>query len=689
MATTAEISERLLQLERRLDAKVKAAPGQLDLFGGGGKGQPCGRGWISRDKTCQKSAGGANPQTASSEAGGPGSAPVEARRSRPKERVALESPITGPSGARLIGYTWQWTTEEVQDQRGEVVERRVSDWEKSIANVETGRNVVHQFEVEHQGQTRVVSAESALKLMGYTDPLDRKEFKGLQSTARTVARLRMAQHQLGELEKKWQKDWDEVELSSRPEVSVGAWRTEDWGRRREWRMGDATADQIENSNGISSEQDMYAQLNVQWKAERMSEKGWSYTGQRKTAMANKLQNERSDLAKRLQRAEAKLQAAARSDSQGPLDWLFARLDAIKRRCSTGYSCGSSCISVQKDCRKEARAGVSKERISRLQQLARGEIAPRGIGVLKPEEAMAKAKALRAEAVEQRAVTRAERERRKAEAAKTGRKPSVEVKLRRAKPGGEYGPDGHWYPGGSWMSEGAFVGAKATPQGAGQATAAGSSTSSEGATPRVVRPKEKPARLQPIEPKGEGLPRPKGLKKFAEKNDQEFFNDRGYISDGLRYGDQSLGGSLFQAAVAQRMSADELNWATDQIVRMTGIDRAELTYNLEADSSVHGSEKEALDYQRSLARNQLSGVDDERLKAAMVFMEASRYLGTTSPAQKRLQQRKRSYGEETGKPPERKQRRQGNGGRDPGYGDWIWGLNNVFRAVRIRRERGES
>jgi hypothetical protein len=369
--------------------------------------------------------------------------------------------------------------------------------------------------------------------------------------------------------------------------------------------------------------------------------------------------------------------------------VLARLDAVKRKCSTGYGCGRACISVQKECRKEARSTASKERISRLEQLARGEVKPRGIGALKPAEAKAKAKALRAEAAEQRAVTKAERERRKAEAAKTGRKPSVEVKLRRAKPGGEYGPDGHWYPGGSWMSEGEYVGAKpAQAQGAGQGAAAGSGTSGEGTTPRVVRPKKKPARVQPTEPKGEGLPRPKGLKKFAEKNDQEFFNDRGYISDGLRYGDQSLGGSLFQAAVAQRMTAEELNWATDQIVRMTGIDRSELTDDIEHGIRVYGSEKEALDYQRSLARNQLSGVDDERLKAAMVFMEASRYLGTTSPAQKRLQQRKRSYGEETGKPPERKQRRQGNGGRDPGYGDWIWGLNNVFRAVRIRRERGE-
>jgi hypothetical protein len=60
------MSQVIADLERRLarlDARAKAAPaGQLglDLTGGGGtgKGQPCGQGWISKDKTCQKGAGG-------------------------------------------------------------------------------------------------------------------------------------------------------------------------------------------------------------------------------------------------------------------------------------------------------------------------------------------------------------------------------------------------------------------------------------------------------------------------------------------------------------------------------------------------------------------------------------------------------------------------------------------------------
>ena len=72
----------------------------------------------------------------------------------------------------------------------------------------------------------------------------------------------------------------------------------------------------------------------------------------------------------------------------------ARLDAARRKCSTGYGCGSTCISVQKECRSEGGAATSKERIKRLEQLARGELKQRGIGGLKPDAAGRKAEELK-------------------------------------------------------------------------------------------------------------------------------------------------------------------------------------------------------------------------------------------------------------------------------------------------------
>lgn len=66
--------------------------------------------------------------------------------------------------------------------------------------------------------------------------------------------------------------------------------------------------------------------------------------------------------------------------------LEARLDALKRKCTTGYSCGSACISIKKECRSSPQSSVSKERAERLTQLVQGQIRPRGIGGLKPEQA---------------------------------------------------------------------------------------------------------------------------------------------------------------------------------------------------------------------------------------------------------------------------------------------------------------
>lgn len=77
-----------------------------------------------------------------------------------------------------------------------------------------------------------------------------------------------------------------------------------------------------------------------------------------------------------------------------LELVEARLDAARRKCSTGYGCGSTCINVKKECRSEGGAAISRERIARLEQLSRGEVKPRGLGTPKPAEAAAMAEGLR-------------------------------------------------------------------------------------------------------------------------------------------------------------------------------------------------------------------------------------------------------------------------------------------------------
>jgi hypothetical protein len=69
------------------------------------------------------------------------------------------------------------------------------------------------------------------------------------------------------------------------------------------------------------------------------------------------------------------------------DSLLHRLDALKRKCKTGYGCGSACISLRKECRSAPRSSTSKERMRRLLAVAGGgATAQRGVAPVRSKEA---------------------------------------------------------------------------------------------------------------------------------------------------------------------------------------------------------------------------------------------------------------------------------------------------------------
>jgi hypothetical protein len=69
------------------------------------------------------------------------------------------------------------------------------------------------------------------------------------------------------------------------------------------------------------------------------------------------------------------------------DILEARIDALKRKCTTGYGCGSACISLRKECRTSPSSAIGKERMKRLLALAAGgKVAQRGIAPVRAQEA---------------------------------------------------------------------------------------------------------------------------------------------------------------------------------------------------------------------------------------------------------------------------------------------------------------
>ena len=82
--------------------------------------------------------------------------------------LVFQKPIVGPSGARIVSYNWTNKPVEYVDERGEDRVKRVSDWDYSNENEDTGRQIVHSFVVEMpDGTSRAVSAESAAKALGY------------------------------------------------------------------------------------------------------------------------------------------------------------------------------------------------------------------------------------------------------------------------------------------------------------------------------------------------------------------------------------------------------------------------------------------------------------------------------------------------------------------------------------------
>jgi hypothetical protein len=74
-------------------------------------------------------------------------------------------------------------------------------------------------------------------------------------------------------------------------------------------------------------------------------------------------------------------------NRAQLQALHHRIDALRRKCSTGYSCGSSCISIRKECRTSPGSSIGKQRLKRLLALAAGEKVPqRGIAPVRAQEA---------------------------------------------------------------------------------------------------------------------------------------------------------------------------------------------------------------------------------------------------------------------------------------------------------------
>jgi len=180
-------------------------------------------------------------------------------RFKPKERIVFEKPLIGKSGAKLVSYEWQYTY-DLKDAGDEgTVEKRVSDWTKAETSADTGRDIVHQFTVEMpNGETKTVSSESVLVLLGYSE---REGLKGFPSLVNAVKSLAKQQMQLAVLEaqkKQYDDAYEYYTKADKPEIVakndsfLGKKRAEkgEVSGYNRFYMGDSFVDQPNKWNGL-------------------------------------------------------------------------------------------------------------------------------------------------------------------------------------------------------------------------------------------------------------------------------------------------------------------------------------------------------------------------------------------------------------------------------------------------------
>jgi hypothetical protein len=151
----------------------------------------------------------------------PTTRPVEAKRSRPLGTVYFENNgITGPTGVRLQAYEWANKKIEEVDERGEERIRRISDWEEAATNEATGRDVVHQFQIQKpDGTFATVSLETALREMGYLPQSEGgKTVKSLASTLKTRATNMLQLQAVEPLANEWVA-WNEAFKRAQDQVA--------------------------------------------------------------------------------------------------------------------------------------------------------------------------------------------------------------------------------------------------------------------------------------------------------------------------------------------------------------------------------------------------------------------------------------------------------------------------------------
>jgi len=113
-------------------------------------------------------------------------------RFKPVETIVFNPPLVGTNGAKLISYTWKYEMTMQPNWEGELVGKRMSDWSQAENSADTGRDIVHVYNVQMPDETiKSVSSESVPILLGFVNREQAKVFGSLATASKTLAKNQM------------------------------------------------------------------------------------------------------------------------------------------------------------------------------------------------------------------------------------------------------------------------------------------------------------------------------------------------------------------------------------------------------------------------------------------------------------------------------------------------------------------
>jgi hypothetical protein len=142
-------------------------------------------------------------------------------RFKPSDIITFDPPLIGKNGTKLVSYQWKYTIESSFNKEGEEYGKRVSDWTQAELSAETGRDLVHVFDVQMpDGTLKSVSSESVLSIMGFVDKDTKKVFGNLATASKTLAKQQMKLAILEAQQKQYYDAKNELENGKKPIIKI-------------------------------------------------------------------------------------------------------------------------------------------------------------------------------------------------------------------------------------------------------------------------------------------------------------------------------------------------------------------------------------------------------------------------------------------------------------------------------------